>query len=131
MLPQDSPVSFVINRGKENCLTLFTKEVWDLMLAKNFETLDYDDDTNVREYQRIFLNGATEIEFDSAGRLLLPKKLMLHANITKDIVLAGALDRIEIWDEEEHNKFISGITQQRYSELGKLVKQSRQQPPNN
>lgn len=126
MLPQNETTSFVINRGKEQCLTLFTKEVWDALLAKNFETLDYDDDANVREYQRIFLNGATEIEFDSAGRLLLPKRLMDHAKISdRAIVLSGALDRIEIWDAEVHQQFVSGITQDRYSELGKLVKQSR------
>ena len=131
LLPQDTPVSFMINRGKEKCLTLFTKTEWDSLLAKNFDTLDYDDDANVREYQRIFLNGATELEFDSAGRLLLPKKLLAHANIVKDIVLAGARDRIEIWDAEEHNRLIAGITQERYSELGRLAKQSRQQLPNN
>jgi MraZ protein len=125
MLPQDKPTSFLINRGKEQCLTLFTKEVWDSLLAKNFETLDYDDDANVREYQRIFLNGATELEFDSAGRLLLPKKLLAHAKIEKDIVLSGALDRIEIWDATIHQQMIDGITQERYSELGKIVKQSR------
>lgn len=131
LLPQDTPVSFMINRGKEKCLTLFTKEVWDQLLTKNFETLDYDEDANVREYQRAFLNGATEVEFDSAGRLLLPKKLAAYASITKDIVLAGALDRIEIWDAGEHERLLSGITQERYNELGKLVKPLRQQPPTN
>jgi MraZ protein len=126
MLPQEGATSFVINRGKEQCLTLFTKEVWDSLLTTKFETLDYDDDANVREYQRIFLNGAVEVELDSAGRLLLPKRLMDHAKIAdRAIVLSGALDRIEIWDAEVHNQFVAGITQERYSELGKLVKQSK------
>lgn len=131
LLPQDTPVSFMINRGKEKCLTLFIKDVWDSLLDTKFESLDYDEDANVREYQRYFLNGATEVEFDSAGRLLLPKKLLAHANITKDIVLAGARDRIEIWDAAEHERMISGFSQERYSELGKITKQIKQQPPNN
>jgi MraZ protein len=125
MLPQDGPVSFILNRGKEQCLSFFIKDDWNAMLAKKFDGLDYDEDANVREYQRAFMNGATEVDFDAAGRLTLPKTLIPHAKIVKDIVLVGARDRIEIWDAGEHQKLRDGITQERYNELGKKYKQAK------
>ena len=125
MLPQDRPVTFILNRGQEKCLSLFIKEEWDAILARKFDGLDYDEDANVREYQRAFLNGATEVEFDSAGRLSLPKILIPHAKIVKDIVMVGARDRIEIWDAEEHRMLRDNITQERYNELGKKFKQAK------
>jgi MraZ protein len=57
-----------------------------------------DFDPKVREFRRQFLGGATEVELDSANRMLLPQTLKEFAGLGKDIVLAAALDRFEIWD---------------------------------
>ena len=126
LLSPDSPTSFFINRGKENCLTLFTKDRWNSIIQEKFATLDYDGDENAREYQRAFLNGATEIEFDAAGRLLLPKNLSRHANIEKDIVVTGAIDRIEIWNAEIYYQRMAAMTNERYSELGRINAKPKQ-----
>ena len=58
----------------------------------------------------IFLNGATEVELDSAGRLLLPPNLKEYAGLEKDIVLASAIDKIEIWSTENYKKFFESYS---------------------
>ena len=46
----------------------------------------------------VFLNGATMMELDSAGRLLVPPSLREYAGLGKDIVMASMGKRLEIWD---------------------------------
>jgi MraZ protein len=54
------------------------------------------------EFIRRFMNGATPVELDPSDRLLLPKSLMDHVGIGKDIKMIGMMDRVEIWSKEGH-----------------------------
>jgi len=47
-----------------------------------------------------FAANTVEIEFDSAGRLTIPQRLRELANLKSDVVVAGALTHVEIWDQE-------------------------------
>ena len=53
------------------------------------------------EFIRRFMNGATQVELDGSGRLLLPKPLATHAGIGKEVKLVGMMDRIR-WSKERH-----------------------------
>ncbi|HVG41486.1 MAG TPA: hypothetical protein VM888_07720, partial [Chitinophagaceae bacterium] len=72
-LPEGEITTFVINRGFEKCLSLYPKKSWD-PLYNQISTLN-DFDPKVREFRRYFLNGATEVEQDTAGRILIPQNL--------------------------------------------------------
>ena len=95
-LPADSNSQFVINRGLENCLSLYPIKIWEPLFEKINKLNDFD--TKVRQFKRFFLNGATLMELDSAGRLLVPPSLREYAGLGKDIVLASMGKRLEIWD---------------------------------
>lgn len=118
-LPEDSPSRFVINRGFEKCLTLYPVINWKPIFEGISKLNDFD--PNVRQFTRYFLNGATELELDSAGRLLIPPSLTEHASIEKDIVLVGSLKKIEIWDKTKYKEFFDSMTPQSFSELAKVV----------
>jgi MraZ protein len=118
-LPEESPNQFVISRGFERCLSLYPIVHWN----PTFEGLSKlnDFDPKVREFRRYFLNGATELEWDSAGRLLIPPNLRDHASIEKDIVLVGSMKKIEIWDKIKYKEFFDSMTPQAFSLLAKEV----------
>ncbi len=118
-LPEDSPSQFVINRGFEKCLTLYPVINWKPIFEGISKLNDFD--PNVRQFTRYFLNGATELELDTAGRLLVPPSLKEHASIDKDIVLVGSLKKIEIWDKTKYKEFFDSMTPQSFSELAKVV----------
>jgi MraZ protein len=80
-----------------------------------------DFDPKVREFRRYFLNGAISLELDSAGRLLIPKNLMEHAEFDKDIVLVSAVNKIEIWDKNKYQQFFETFSPDAFSKLAEAV----------
>ncbi|MFC4263423.1 division/cell wall cluster transcriptional repressor MraZ [Ferruginibacter yonginensis] len=118
-LPNGDGAQFVINRGFEKCLTLYPVQSWEPIFAK-ISTLN-DFDPNVRAFRRYFLNGASPIEMDSAGRLLLPKNLVGYASLAKDIVLVSALNKIEIWDKKLYDQFFDSVTDEAFSKIANEV----------
>jgi MraZ protein len=118
-LPQEGANQFVLNRGFEKCLTLYPIQSWDPIFSEISKLNDFD--PKVREFRRYFLNGATHLELDSAGRLLLPKNLTEHAGLEKDIVLVSAVNKIEIWDKNKYTQFFETFTPQAFSDLANEV----------
>lgn len=103
-LPESAAGQFVVNRGFENCLTLYPMENWQALSEKINKLNDFN--PKVREFKRLFLNGATIVELDSAGRMLLPKPLMEYAGIKKDLVFSAQGNKVELWDKDTYHDYI-------------------------
>ncbi|MCX6336294.1 MAG: division/cell wall cluster transcriptional repressor MraZ [Bacteroidetes bacterium] len=110
---------FILSRGFEKCLTLYPLKSWELIIAKISKLNDFD--PKVRQFRRQFLGGATEIELDAAGRMLLPGTLREFAGLNKDIVLAAALDRFEIWDASKYTQLFEDFSPDAFSNLAQEV----------
>jgi MraZ protein len=103
-LPEGAGERFVLNRGFENCLVLYTMDVWGVLSAKMNKLNDFNQ--KERAFKRLFLNGACIVELDSAGRMLLPKNLMEYAGLSKDMVLAAQGNKVELWDKEAYQNYM-------------------------
>ena len=88
----------VVTKGFDTCLYLYPMEEWEKMVEK-FAGLNLLKESE-RKFKRQFIAGASECEFDKQGRILLPASLRTHVGIDKDVVLAGMMERIEIWDKD-------------------------------
>ena len=99
--PEDQE-KFIVNRGFENCLVLYTQKVWK-SISDEVNQLNLYTRQN-RDFVRYFYRGATEIVVDSINRLLLPKQLIEYAKIQKEIVLFAFSDRVEIWAKDAYEK---------------------------
>ncbi len=96
--------SFVVTKGLDNCLFIYSKDEWSNFEAK-LRTLPLTN-KNARTFARFFFSGATEGEIDKQGRTLIPANLRTHASLDKDIVVIGVSTRVEIWSKnnwEEYN----------------------------
>ncbi|MBO9562920.1 MAG: division/cell wall cluster transcriptional repressor MraZ [Niastella sp.] len=118
-LPEEAGSQFVVNRGFEKCLTLYPMKSWDPIFTELGKLNDFD--PKVREFRRYFLNGATVLELDSAGRLLLPPNLKDHAGLEKDIVLVAAMNKIEIWDKDKYQQLFESFSPEAFSQLAQQV----------
>ncbi len=127
-LPEGEKAVFVLNRGFEKCLTLYPIQSWNPLFEKINNLNDFD--PKVREFRRYFLNGAVQIELDSAGRLLLPKSLAEYAGLGKDIILASAMNKLEIWDKTKYQQFFDSISADDFSTLANEVMNKINDKPN-
>ena len=118
-LPEEEISRFVINRGFEKCLALYPMMTWEPLFTKVNGLNEFD--PKQREFRRAFLNGATYVEPDTAGRILLPPNLKLYAGLGKDIVLMATGDKIEIWDSNKYKQFFDTISSDALSDLGNKV----------
>lgn len=118
-LPEEETSRFVINRGFEKCLALYPMQTWEPLFAKINGLNEFD--PRQREFRRAFLNGATYVEPDTAGRILVPPSLKLYAALQKDIVLMATGDKLEIWDSSKYKQFFDSISSDALSELGNQV----------
>ncbi len=118
-LPEEGGDKFVINRGFEKCLTLYPIKSWKPIFTEISALNDFD--PKVRQFRRYFLNGALQVELDSVGRLLIPKNLMEHAGLDKDIVLVSAVNKIEIWDKQKYQEFFDTFSPEAFSDLASDV----------
>ena len=93
---------FVVTRGLDGCLFVYPMESWEAYVEE-LKKLPLTD-RNARLFTRFIIAGATTCELDKQGRILIPTTLREFANLKKDVLLAGMLDHIEIWDEDEWKK---------------------------
>jgi len=106
---------FVMNRGFDRCLVLYPIKTWEPLFEK-VSTLNQFD-PKVRAFRRFFLNGATPVEYDSAGRLLVPQGLKEYAGLEKEIILATDVDKIEVWDKSKHKQLFETFSPDDYSKF--------------
>jgi len=124
-LPEGETSRFVINRGFETCLALYPMKTWEPLFTKISGLNEFD--PKQREFRRAFLNGATYVEPDTAGRILLPPSLKAYADLQKDIVLMATGDKIEIWDSNKYKQFFDSISSDALSDLGNQVLGGKQE----
>ncbi|MFO0415314.1 MAG: division/cell wall cluster transcriptional repressor MraZ [Bacteroidota bacterium] len=118
-VPEDWGNQYVISRGIEPCLTLYPMKNWEPIFSKISELNAFD--PKVRQFQRYFLNGATTVELDTAGRLLIPQNLKVYAELDKDAVLVSAVQKIEIWDKKKYQQFFENFSPESFSSLADEV----------
>ena len=94
---------FIITRGIEKCLYVYSMNEWENIVTK-LKTLPFTK-KDARIFIRSFFSGATECEFDRTGRINITSPLVAHADITKECVIIGVNDRLEIWSKDEWNNF--------------------------
>jgi len=92
-----------ITRGLDKCLFLFAEDEWKAQESK-FKSIPFTK-SEARKFNRLYFSGASQIECDKQGRILLPKYLKDFADIKRDIVVIGVSNRIEIWAKEVWSEY--------------------------
>ena len=86
----------VVTRGQDRCLA-----IWPLAdFVEQTQKLRSAPSSNkqVRDYQRMLASGASDETLDKQGRLTIPAPLRTYAALDKDVVVVGAINRVEVWD---------------------------------
>lgn len=90
---------FVITKGLDGCLYGYPYDTWE-EVGKNFQE-SMKANKEARKFSRFFFASASSCDIDKQGRILIPANLRDYAGLKKDVMLAGNLTHIEIWDKDK------------------------------
>ncbi|HCC83913.1 TPA: cell division/cell wall cluster transcriptional repressor MraZ [Candidatus Uhrbacteria bacterium] len=93
----------VVTRGLDTSLFLLPLEEWG-KLADKLAGLPLGQ-ADARAFSRLMLAGAMDIVLDGQGRFVIPEYLRKYAGLKREVVIVGVHNRLELWDEEEWNKY--------------------------
>src|SRR5579875_3487240 len=89
--------SFVLTRGIDKCLFVYPISEWETLESK-LKALPFTR-ADARSFVRFFFSGATECELDKQGRVVIPSVLRDYAELSRDCVVLGVSNRVEIWSQ--------------------------------
>ena len=90
----------VITRAPDGCLWVFPKADFQAFAEKFREQARVVGDRRARDVMRFIFSGAHEDRPDRQGRITVPEHLREHAGLEREVTIAGAVDRIEVWKRE-------------------------------
>ena len=90
---------FITNAPFDRCLYIYPLEEWN-RLHEQVRTKPRSDEA-IRFFLRRVIASAVEVGMDKQGRILIPVALREDASINTNVVLAGQIERIELWDRNE------------------------------
>jgi len=101
-----------------NNLEMYPQAVWEKLMTK-LNKLNRFNKKNVTFLTR-FLAGVRFVTIDATGRMQIPKSLVNDAGLKKEIVIASAIDTLQIWDKETYEKFLQDSAED-FSDLAEEV----------
>ncbi|MBW1881917.1 MAG: division/cell wall cluster transcriptional repressor MraZ [Deltaproteobacteria bacterium] len=90
---EESPPMLVNQRDH---LTLFPAKEWAAIEEQLLEMSSLDPDA--QRLRRFYASGSVPCPIDSQGRILVPGFLREHAHLDNRVIVAGVLERVEIWN---------------------------------
>ncbi|MCC5920160.1 MAG: division/cell wall cluster transcriptional repressor MraZ [Cyclobacteriaceae bacterium] len=102
--PVGDTSEMILRRSFEPCLELYPMVEFKKLYAKVAGLNEFNKE--YRKFQRNFFRNNVHVELDSAGRLLIPKSLLEHGNFSKDVILVGVGNRVEIWDPLKYEEYL-------------------------
>ena len=98
-------------KGAEPCLSLYPAETYDAMAQAALAEMN-PLSSQKRDFARLFYANAMSMELDGAGRIMLPTRFMDHVGIkSRDVIVAGAGDCLEIWDRGRWETYDAELAQ--------------------
>ena len=87
----------VVSKNPDGCLSLFPLPVWE-----RFEAELKDLPLEHEGWRRLYVGSATDVEIDSASRVLIPPELKVWAGMEKEIKFMGVGATFELWDSARY-----------------------------
>ncbi len=104
--PAEDGSRFMLAKDIEDCLVIYPMKTWEkqeaLLARLNPFSLKH------QQFVNAITVGLTEIEMDGADRFLVGKSLMKYLGNSKEIVLKGKFDRIQVWDANKYEQYTQG-----------------------
>ncbi|MBI3298524.1 MAG: division/cell wall cluster transcriptional repressor MraZ [Elusimicrobia bacterium] len=120
LLEQEKGSHFFLAKNVDGCLSLFLPSQWEGHLMKFDEAAKTQKNaTAIRAAKRDLFNTAEEALVDEQGRILVPESLKEQAHLRKDVIVAGAGDKAEIWDAQRYERHMAKQAKPAFEKVAK------------
>ena len=85
-----------LSKALEGCVAIYPAEEFERVAAELMEKSRRG--PKERQAARTFAANASPASIDRQGRMLIPANLREFAGLEKDVVIAGSLNSVEVWD---------------------------------
>ena len=113
-LPEVSTTELVLRKGFESNLILYPMLEYKKIHQKISSLSEFNPEQ--RQLKRIFFRSIAQVEMEGAARILVPKGMLAHAKIERDVILIGMGNYIEIWNPDVFNQSLS-VNEAEFSDL--------------
>lgn len=103
-LRQNAGERLYILKGYDGTLAIYTEESFK-KYTEELSTLSFANPLS-RDVSRVALSSVYELEFDKANRIQIPTALIERYEITKDVVVLGVIDHIELWSKDKWENYL-------------------------
>ena len=113
-LVEEGKCEFVIGLGLGGCLAIYKKSAIDKIVAK------FQENQHVARFQKfftLFFSTLHQTECDKIGRVILPATLKSAVGIQKELVVAGVMDKIELWPKEVYDRNLRELLEGQQPEM--------------
>ncbi len=114
----DANDTFVMTQGTAQCIDVYPMDQWQQFEERLLKLNPFN--PKEAKFIRMILQHATEDKLDSQSRILIPQKLLEYAGIKKEVLILGALKKIEIWNPEIYKNYIESPGET-YEEIASTV----------
>jgi MraZ protein len=116
--------AFYLVEGINDKLWLYPELYYDSLVEP--EQNELMPDVDALAYDHWNLGSVERIEWDKAGRILIPESFLTTAQLGKEVTLVGSRDHLELWNRSDWNKHLESL-RQRKAEIA--VKRRLRPPP--
>lgn len=110
--------TFVMTQGRDGCIDVYPLDQWNLFESKLKELNPFNQKDAM--FIRLILQHATEDTLDSQSRILIPQRLLEYAKIEKEVLIIGALRKIEIWNPKVYEEYLK-LSNESYEDIASQV----------
>ncbi len=113
--------TFVMTKGTAACIDIYPLDEWQQIEQRLLKLNPFNPDD--AKFIRMFSQYASEDNMDSQSRILIPQSLIEYAAIEKEVLILGALKKIEVWNPAKYEDYINQSTETYEQIAAKVMKE--------
>lgn len=117
---EEAGKSLFIMKGYDGAIAIYKQDTFEKLMEK-INSLPFEK-RQARDYARAMLATVSELDIDKAGRVQIPMALITRYNITKEVVVLGAGDHIEVWSKLVYEQYSKSIDENFEDNAESLIK---------
>lgn len=107
---------------RHNTLSLYPERTFHA-LAERLRTEEMQGEDSLA-FEQLYYGLASRLDMDKQGRVVFPERQLSLVELGKDITLAGARTRIDVWRTSDYAEFLKTSFGSRWQDLQKLMRQT-------